>query len=141
MKKLLCLSWLILALLVTSTGFADSGIPNLVGTWIVKAEGGVVLRGSEQGPNTHHQGEFSALNAEAVITRQQGRVVHGEFKSARATEKFVAVIGHDNETLYYADQDGFLEGEIEDLDTVRVIYRHVGPNDVVAAVGVWTRKK
>ena len=141
MKKYFLFHLVLISFVGAATGFADSGIPNLVGTWMVKAEGGVILRGPEQGPNTHHKGEFSALNAEVVISKQQGRVVHGEFKSQRATEKFVAVIGHDNETLYYADQDGFLEGEIEDIDTVRVIYRHVGPNDVVAAVGVWTRKK
>lgn len=141
MKKLLFMFCLTLTLSVASMSFADSGIPNLVGTWTVKAEGGVVLRGAEQGPNTHHKGEFSLLDAEVIITKQQGRVVHGEFKSAKAAEKFVAVIGHDNETFYYADQDGFLEGEIEDNDTIRVIYRHVGPNDVVAAVGVWTKKK
>jgi hypothetical protein len=141
MKKTFCFTCLLVLVMGASVCFADMMIPNLVGTWTVKAEGGVMLRGADQGPNTHHKGPFSALEAEAVITKQQGRVLHGVFKSPRATENFVAVIGHDNETLYYADQDGFLEGTIEDKDTIQVIYRHVSPNDVVVAVGIWTRNK
>jgi len=34
--------------------FADSAIPNMVGTWTVKAEGGVLFRGSASGSKTHH---------------------------------------------------------------------------------------
>ncbi len=141
MKKLACLSMLLLLVGFSSLCFADSVIPNLVGTWIVKAEGGVLLKGSEPGAITHHKGEFSSLEAEAVITKQQGRVLHGTFKSPKATENFIAVIGHDNETLYYADQDGFLEGFIEDNDTIEIVYRHISQNDIVVGVGTWTRKK
>lgn len=141
MKKTICFGSLLLVILSCTSIFADSTIPNLVGVWTVKAEGGVILRGAEQGPGTHHKGEFSALDAEVVVTKQQGRVLHGMFKSAKSSEKFIAVIGHDNETFYYADQDGFLDGIIEDKDTIQVIYRHVTGNDIVAAVGIWTRKK
>jgi hypothetical protein len=47
MKKLICVtSVLMLALLGLSVCQADSMIPNLVGTWIVKSEGGVLLKGA-----------------------------------------------------------------------------------------------
>ena len=142
MKKSICfVSMLIATLFCVSVCVADSDIPNLVGTWVVKSEGGVLLKGKEPGPKTHHKEAFSTLNAEAVITQQQGRIMHGAFKSQRATEKFVAGIGLDNKTIYYADEDGFIEGKIIDKDTIEVVYRHVTPADTVIGVGVFTRKK
>jgi coenzyme F420-reducing hydrogenase gamma subunit len=67
--------------------------------------------------------------------------MHGIFKSPRATEKFVAVIAVDNKSLYEADEDGFLEGQISNNDTINIIYRHSTTADTVVAVGTWTRKK
>ena len=120
---------------------AASTIPNLVGTWIVETEGGVLAKGQKPRENTHHRGEFSTLTGEAVVTKQQGRVLHGVFTSPRATEKFIAVIGLDNKTLAFADEDGFLDGEIVDDDRLNVIYRHVTETDTVVGVGTLTRKK
>ena len=120
---------------------ADSSIPNLVGTWTIQSEGAVITRGSAPGLKTHPTGEFSVLTAEVIVTKQQGRVLHGTFTSPKATEKFIAVIGTDNKTLYFADEDGFLEGKIVSNDKIEHIYRHVTPVDTVVAVGTWTRKK
>lgn len=121
--------------------FAEPAIPNLVGTWTVNAEGAVLLKGAASGPKTHHSGEFSTLTAEAVVTQQQGRVLHGTFKSPKATENFIAVIGPDNKSLYFADEDGTLEGKIVSKDKMEIIYCHVTASDTVIAVGTWTRKK
>jgi len=120
--------------------FAASDIPNLVGTWTVQAEGGVILKSAAHGAKTHHRGEFSTLKAEWIVTKQQGRVLHGIFKSPRSTEKFVAVIAEDNKSLYQADEDGFLEGQISN-DKINIIYRHSTAADTVVAVGTMTRKK
>ena len=141
MKKIVISFTLLVFLLGTGICLADSGIPNLVGTWTVQAEGAVLLKGGTHGAKTHHRGEFSTLKAEAVVTKQQGRVMHGIFKSPRATEKFVAVIAEDNKSFYYADEDGFMEGNMVNKDTMNVIYRHVTANDTVIGVGTWTRKK
>ena len=140
MKKILISFTLLAFLLGTGICFAESNIPNLVGTWTVQAEGGVILKGAVHGAKTHHRGEFSTLKAEAVVTKQQGRVMHGIFKSQRAAEKFVAVIAEDNKSFYYADEDGFMEGNMVNKDTMNVIYRHVTANDTVIGVGTWTRK-
>ncbi len=121
--------------------FADSGIPNLVGTWTVQAEGAVLLKAAAARVETHHSGDFSTLKAEAVVTKQQGRVLHGTFKSSKVTEKFVAVIAMDNKSIYFADEDGFMEGQISSKDKINVIYRHSSPTDTVVAVGTWTRKE
>jgi len=121
--------------------FAEPAIPNLVGTWTVKAEGAVLLKGTGSGAKTHHSGEFSTLTAEAVVTKQQGRILHGTFKSPRATESFIAAIGLDNKSFYYADEDGTIEGKIISRDKMAIIYRHVTTSDTVIGVGTWTRKK
>jgi hypothetical protein len=122
--------------------FAESAIPSLAGTtWIVKSEAGMLLRGDAAGPKTHHSSEFSTLTAEAVVTKQQGRVIHGVFKSPKATENFVAVIGYDNKSFYLADEDGTMEGKIVSKNKIETIYRHVTATDTVIAAGVWTRKK
>jgi hypothetical protein len=141
MKKIV-ISFTFLAFLMgTAICFADSDIPNLVGTWTVQAEGAVILKGAAHGAKTHHRGEFSTLKAEWVVTKQQGRVLHGIFKSPRATEKFVAVIALDNKSLYQADEDGFMEGQISSKNKINVIYRHSSATDTVVVVGTWTRKK
>jgi hypothetical protein len=141
MKKITISAIVLVVLFGMGICSADSDIPNLVGTWSVQAEGAVLLKGADHGAKTHHRGEFSTLKAEWVVTKQQGRVLHGIFKSPRATEKFVAVIALDNKSLYQADEDGFMEGQISNNDQINIIYRHSGSTDTVVAVGTCTRKK
>ena len=141
MKQIIVMIVVLVFLSGAGLCFAESAIPNMVGAWSVKAEGGVLLKGSASGIKTHHSGEFSTLTAEAVVTKQQGRVLHGIFKSPKATENFVAVIGPDNKSFYYADEDGIIEGKIVSKDKMEIIYRHVTSSDTVIGVGTWTRKK
>lgn len=141
MKKLTVGIVLMAFLVGASLCFAESGIPNLVGTWSVKAEGGVITKGGASGSKTHHSGEFSTITAEAVVTKQQGRVLHGTFTSSKATESFIAVISMDNKSFFYSDEDGFLEGRLVNKDKINAVYRHVTPADTVVGVGTWTRKK
>jgi hypothetical protein len=141
MKKM-TISVVVLAVVLTmGISFADSDIPNLVGTWATQVEGGVLLKAEKHSAKTHHRGDFSALKGECVVTKQQGRVLHGTFKSPKATEKFVAVISMDNKSLYLADEDGFIEGQIINNDQINIIYRHSSSKDTVVAVGTMTRKK
>jgi len=141
MKKI-TISVIVLAVLFgMGICFADSDIPNLVGTWTTETQGAVILKAAKHGAKTHHRGDFSTLKGEWIVTRQQGRVLHGTFKSPRATEKFVAVISMDNKSLYHADEDGFLEGQISSADQIDIVYRHSGSKDTVVAVGTMMRKK
>lgn len=140
--KRVFISIALLAFIITAgTCLADSAIPNLVGTWTVKNEGAVISKDKTPGVKTHFSGEFSAIAAELVVTKQQGRVLHGTFTSPKATEKFVGVIGTDNKSIYLADEDGFIDGKIINKDRIDVVYRHATPTDTVIAVGTWTRKK
>jgi hypothetical protein len=141
MKKLTFAGLVFLAVLSASLCLAGSEIPNLVGAWEVRSEGGVIIRGDKTGKIIHWEAKQTSLKADIEITKQDGRVLFGIFRSSRATEQFIAVIGHDNKTLYYVDEDGFVDGRIINKDKIEVVYRHVTPTDTVAAVGVYTRKK
>lgn len=141
MKKITIAGSALLIISFASFCLAGPQIPNLVGAWEVKSEGGVLVKGDKTGSATHWEPKQTTLKAEVNIARQNGRVLHGTFKSSRATEKFIGVIGHDNKTFYLADQDGYADGKIVSNDRIDIIYRHVTPADTVAAVGVWTRKK
>jgi hypothetical protein len=112
-----------------------------VGAWEVKSEGGLLLRGSKPGEKTHWEEKQTSLVAEAVITKQNGRVIFGIFKSSRANEDFIGVIGLNNSTFHLADTDGFTDGEIISNDRMESIYRHATHNDAVISAGVWTRKQ
>ena len=132
---------LLVILLSTGVCFAEPEIPNLVGTWAVQSEAGLITKGSEPGTWTHHRQEFSTLTAELVVTKQQGRVLYATFTSQHATEKMAGVIGWDNKTVYFVDADGFTDANIVSKDKITCVYRHVGEKDSVVAAGVWTRKK
>src|SRR5437763_558507 len=84
--------------------------PNLTGAWIVKAEGGSLLKSDTPGQYSHYVTSYNNLTATWVITNQTGRVVQGNFISSTGNnERCVAVISMDNKNLYIADMDGFLD--------------------------------
>lgn len=120
---------------------ADPALSNLVGTWTVKSEGIVVLRGKDHGEKLHWKKDQTTLTAEAVFIAQQGRTFRGTFRSARAEEDFIGAIGHDGKTIKIVDNDGFLDGTMVDADTIEIVYRHATPKSSVISAGVWHRKK
>jgi len=140
MKLILSLASSLLFLVSVSTGLADSKIPSLVGKWSVKSEGAILVRGASPGAATHWTRNQKSLVGEVNVTAQDGRVIHGTFKTTKAAEPFVAVIGADK-GLYLADTDGFLDGRIINRNTIQVVYRQVTAKDTVVAVGIWTRVK
>ena len=140
MKKIIGVLLLVF-FLGTGVCFAESEIPNLVGTWEVQSEAAFITKGNEAGTWTHHRQEISTLVAELVVTKQQGRLLYATFTSKYSTEKMAAVIGWDNKTIYFVDEDGFTDATIVSKDKITCIYRHVGDKDSVVAAGVWTRKK
>jgi hypothetical protein len=123
-----------------SAALAAPVTPNLIGTWTVEGKGAVLCKVEASRCKTHHHGDFSDLNAVAQITKQQGRVFHGVFKSKYATEKFVGTLGHDNATMYIVDEDGFTDGKIISPNQIQVVYRHTSDLDSVVDIGTWTRR-
>jgi len=120
---------------------AEPVIPDMIGTWSIKAEGGVITKKGAVDSKSHHSGDFSNITAELIVTKQQGRVFHGSFTTKKGSEAFVGVIGMDNKSIFSSDEDGFAEGRIISKNKVHAVYRHSTPADSVVAVSVWTRKK
>ena len=119
---------------------SQPAIPNLVGTWNVNAQGAVIQKSGAPGEWTHHSGQYSTLIAQAVVTDQKDRVIHGIFKAPLGKdESFIGVIGMDNKSFYYADLDGTAEGQIVSNGQINMVYLQVSANDTVVAVGTWTR--
>lgn len=135
---------LILAIFVMSAlpCSADSSIPNLVGTWTVNVTGSVLLKGDSTGEITHWKSwDQKTMNAEARIIEQKGRAIRGEFKSSKATEKFTGMISQDGKTLYFVDEDGFMDLQIINKNKMHGVYRHIKKEDSVVGDGTWIRKK
>ena len=142
----LCLSVTGALVAVTSLtarqSFADSSpIPDLVGTWKVEAEGVTILHGENYSAKSHRTKQFSTLNAEAIIQKQQGRSVIGIFKSPRYTEKFAGVISADGKSFAYVDEDGSLDGKIINKNLIEIIYRHASPAESMVASGTWNKTR
>jgi hypothetical protein len=116
-------------------------IPNLVGTWSVSSQGATLLHGTGYSKRTHHAEQFTTLNAEAVIQKQEGRRFIGILKSARYTEKFAGAISVDGKSMAFVDEDGFLDGKIINNNLIEVTYRHIGNTESVAATGTYTRRQ
>jgi len=123
-----------------SAALAAPAIPSMIGTWTVEGKGAVLCKVEASRCKTHHHGDFSDLNAVAQITKQQGRVFHGVFKSKYATEKFVGTLGHDNASVSMVDEDGFTDGKIISPNQIQVVYRHTSDLDSVVDIGTWTRR-
>ena len=126
---------------VSGVCFADPAIPSLVGTWTVKSQAVLMLKGDAPGKYTHYAKQVNTSGGEVVITKQDGRLLWGTFTSPKMTENFIAAIGFDNKSISLVDQDGFMDGTIVDNDTIQGIYRHAAPADSVLSVGTWSRKK
>ena len=141
MKNMIASVGALCLLFSSATVPAEQGIPSLKGTWVVTSEGGIIVRGDKTGASTHWENNQTKLRAEAEVLTQDGRTLSGVFKSDKAQERFIGVIGRDNASVYIADEDGTLDGKIIDADTIETVYRHVKATDTVAALGVWRRKK
>ncbi len=141
MRKLSCFAIVCLVWLAGSLVRAGSEIPNLLGAWHGQCETGAVIRGDKPSPITHRDKEFNVGECELVLTKQKGRIVRGDYRSKRATEQIVGVIGFDNKTWYLVDEDGIAGGRILSPDKMDLIYLHAKTSDSVAGAVIFTRKK
>ena len=120
---------------------ASAPIPNLIGTWIVSAEGATLPIDSNSGGKPSPDSKFFTFRAEATIKTQDGRRVAGIMRSASNTERFAGVIGVDGKTFTYVDETVSLSGQIVSQNTINASYSHLKPNEKVVSAGTWIRKQ
>ncbi len=143
------MSFVVCCLLAYSPAPAEESkqsIPNLLGTW--------VGTGQAQTPKSMHP-----ASKEIRITEQKGRLFRGIMswsvsakpetghyvggkETARASEKFLGVIAHDNKTIYLAEQGdtGVEYCRLIGPDTLETVYVESGAHPALGHY-VFTRQK
>jgi hypothetical protein len=130
--------WAVLTGLVfcSTVSFADSPVPNLVGTWVEKSDKVVLVKGDK----TPWQ-DKPGISCETRIIEQKGRIIHGEAILPSGVEKIAGIIAADNKSVYMVDEDGTIDLKIINKDKIQFVHRHVMNNDCSVVAGTWTRKK
>jgi hypothetical protein len=124
---------------VAATAHAQSGIPDLKGTWTGKGKAIVF------GGNPHHPGSPAPtdpprvrdIETTHVVEGQEGRVAWGKSASAAADTKepFAWAIASDNKSIVGADEDGYFRMTLVGRDRMEKCYVHnaTGPTKSIVA--------
>ncbi|MDQ7784110.1 MAG: hypothetical protein RDU20_14595 [Desulfomonilaceae bacterium] len=122
---------------------AESAVPDLKGTWIVK-DYGVRHHLSQDPPaKTHAETRARFLEVDFTITidTQEGFRFSGTKSSKKWKEAISGVIGFDNKTVYMVDDNGFSFCRLVSPDTMEHIYLHATPHHSAVARGTMKRKR
>lgn len=143
MSRFTCLLATIFVMTVTLTGFAGSDIPDVKGTWLLKAQGVRHHKGQGAIRKTHAGEKTGPVPVEIKMTidKQDGFRFSGTKESAKLKETVSRVIGFDNKTLYMVDDDGMAFCRLVAPDKMEQVYLHVTKHDSVAGRGIFVRKR
>jgi len=135
------LAWIVVfAALSAAPAAAQSAIPDVRGTW--KGESESIILGPG---NPHHVGPSSTeprldnVPFTMTIDKQDGRRFSGTFSSARANDKFVAVISRNN-TILLVDDDGYTVGSILAPNRIELCYMHLSQATRLASCAEMTKQ-
>lgn len=113
--KYVTLVWLVLG---ASVCFADSGAPQLLGTWTK------VVKIDAQSPKSQDSPtRFDTSEVEFAFTEQEGRSVKGTKTAQNKQESIACRIGDDNRAIVCEDASGVFQGEIYSSDEIVGVYR------------------
>jgi hypothetical protein len=134
-------AWIVIfAALSAAPAAAQSAIPDLRGTW--KGESESIILGPG---NPHHAAPSSTeprldkVPFTMTIDKQDGRRFSGTFSSARANDKFVAVISRNN-TILLVDDDGYTVGSILAPNRIELCYMHLSQATRLASCAEMTKQ-
>jgi hypothetical protein len=141
-ERMACIALLAIAALVSwaAVSLAAAAVPDLTGTWrgtIESVGAGARTHGE---PTSIDKPAFVSVDLTIRIERQQGRVFYGIKQSKRASEPVVGVIRPDN-TVYFADTDGYQVGTLVAPDELEQVYVEAGLKSRVAGYIVYKRVK
>lgn len=143
MRGFICTAAVLVALVASSSGFAQSHIPNLKGVWVMKSNAVVHEKKDEMQPERHVDVRKGFTEVEFVFTidKQEGFRFSGKKSSDKRKEDISGVIGFDNKSIYMVDDDGMMLCRLVAPDKMEQIYLHVTPHRSVAARGMMERKR
>ena len=120
------------AFIIAMPALAQTGIPDLRGTWKGQSES-VILGGNPHHPEIQSkEPRFTSVAFTLTIDKQEGRRFHGTFASARSSETVVAVISRTG-AIYMADDDGSAFGAVLAPDRIELCYLHRSANSRIAS--------
>ena len=135
------LAWIVVfAALSAAPAAAQSAIPDVRGTW--KGESESIILGPG---NPHHaappstEPRLDSVPFTMTIDKQDGRRFSGTFSSARANDKFVAVISRNN-TILLVDDDGYTVGSILAPNRIELCYMHLSQATRLASCAEMTKQ-
>jgi len=135
------LAWIVmLAALAAAPAAAQTAIPDVRSTW--KGESESIILGPG---NPHHVAPSSTeprldnVPFTMTIDKQDGRRFSGTFSSARANDKFVAVISRNN-TILLVDDDGYTVGSILAPNRIELCYMHLSQATRLASCAEMTKQ-
>ena len=137
------LAWIVVVSALTASVVpvgAETAFPDMRGTW--KGESESIILGPG---NPHHaappstEPRLDSVPFTMTIDKQDGRRFSGTFSSARANDKFVAVISRNN-TILLVDDDGYTVGTILAPNRMEWCYMHLSQNTRVASCTELTKQ-
>jgi hypothetical protein len=145
---MLRLSAAVVALLLTTAAAAQTAPPlfDMRGTWMGTSEGIVVGPWPADPPGTDAKplAGFQLRSASYTyrIEGQDGKRFWGTASSDLvANERLVGSLSNDGKWIYMAGQDGILDGQIVDADTIEMCYRHANATSAVVGCNRMKRVK
>lgn len=127
-------------LFVATPAAAQTGVPDVRGTW--KGDSESIILGSG---NAHHLAPAVAtprMNSVAftlTVDKQDGRRFYGTFTSARTNDTVIAVIAQ-NGTIYMVDDDGFTTGTMLAPNRMELCFMALSPSMRIASCTVLTKQ-
>jgi hypothetical protein len=121
-------------------------LPDLKGAWVETGEhSGNVRRGNrwEHGmPPTNGEVVFGGpLTWTLTVERQEGVVFSGTWASQNHTDPMVGAVSADGKTLYLADDNGPMHGELRGPDSMEICRSLAEPDRMLAACWLFARRR
>lgn len=128
--------------LIGGAGWAQD-VPDLKGTWAEVGDGGNVVR--QGGPFEHtdpagNEPVFGDTRTWTLdVTRQEGAMFSGSWKSEVRTDPIVGVVSADGKTLYMADDNGAIMGTLRAANEMEICRALADATRMLAACRIFAR--
>jgi hypothetical protein len=134
-------AWIVtIAMFIAVPAAAQTGFPDLRGTWKGDSESIVADAGNAHHPGAANSGtRLDSVTFTMKVDQQDGRRVSGTYSSQRATEPIIGVISRTG-AIHFVDTDGYATGALLGPDRLEMCYLQIGPAARVASCTEMTRQ-
>jgi hypothetical protein len=119
---------------------ADPGVPDMVGTWKLKASAIIIGGGAHHPAAEDSKPRLREFEATFQVIGQEGDRFWGALSSPTYTEDVVATFTGEGGRFIAVDSDGFWNGEVLGPGNARACYQQVDAHLHTASCGTLTRE-